>query len=172
MAEVHARAIQGDIAHDAEVPHLVDTHLHVPYAYSSLREQLEAAATRVLRDYMNDNAELFDKIEFSEKSIELNLGGGVSVIGRIDLVRRIDTGEISIVDLKSSDRAQAEGRYRHATARVRARIWFKHFGTGPDGRRGGVSRRHFRQDGIREVGAREDDSACLCPVPADGPSCH
>lgn len=108
LAEVHARAIQGDIANDAEVPRLVDTHLHVPYAYSSLREQLEAAATRVLRDYMNDNAELFDKIEFSEKSIELNLGDGVSVVGRIDLVRRIDTDEISIVDLKSSDRAQAE----------------------------------------------------------------
>ena len=108
LAEVHARAIQGDIADDAEVPRLVDTHLHVPYAYSSLREQLEAAATRVLRDYMNDNAELFDKIEFSEKSIELNLGDGVSVVGRIDLVRRIDTDEISIVDLKSSDRAQAE----------------------------------------------------------------
>ena len=108
LAEVHARAIQGDIADDAEVPRLVDTHLHVPYAYSSLRGQLETAAIRVLRDYMCDNAELFDKIEFSEKSIELNLGDGVSVVGRIDLVRRIDTGEISIVDLKSSDRAQAE----------------------------------------------------------------
>lgn len=57
LAEVHARAIQSDIADDAEVPRLVDTHLHVPYAYPSLREQLEAAATRVLRDYMNDNAD-------------------------------------------------------------------------------------------------------------------
>jgi DNA helicase-2/ATP-dependent DNA helicase PcrA len=33
---------------------------------------------------------------------------GVSVVGRIDLVRRIDTGETTIVDLKSSDRAQPE----------------------------------------------------------------
>src|SRR5262249_21618416 len=48
------------------------------------------------------------KIEFSEKQIEINLGGGVSIVGRIDLVRRIDTGETTIVDLKSSDRAQAE----------------------------------------------------------------
>ena len=108
LAEVHARAIHGDIADDAEVPRLVDTHLHVPYAYPALREKLEAAAKRVLGDYMKDNASLFDKIEFSEKSIELSLGEGVSVVGRIDLVRRIDTGEVSIVDLKSSDRAQAE----------------------------------------------------------------
>ena len=52
--------------------------------------------------------DLFDKIEFSEKQVEINLGNGVVVTGRIDLVRRIDTGETTIVDLKSSERAQAE----------------------------------------------------------------
>ncbi len=62
----------------------------------------------MLRDYLADNAALFDKIEFSEKQIEISLGDGVSIVGRIDLVRRIDTGETTIVDLKSSDRAQAE----------------------------------------------------------------
>ena len=108
LAEVHARAIRGDIADDAEIPCLVETHLHAPYAYPALREQLEAGAKRVLRDYLKDNADLFDKIEFSEKSIEINLGRGVSVVGRVDLVRRIDTGEITIVDLKSSGRTQAE----------------------------------------------------------------
>ena len=108
LAEVHARAIHGDIVDDTEVPRLVDTHLHAPYAYPALREQLEAAAKRVLHDYLIDNTDLFDKIEFSEKSIEINLGGGVSIVGRIDLVRRIDNDEVTIVDLKSSDRAQAE----------------------------------------------------------------
>jgi DNA helicase-2/ATP-dependent DNA helicase PcrA len=108
LAEVHARAIRGDVADAAEVPRLVETHLHAPYAYPALRQQLEQSAERVLRDYLSDNAELFDKIEFSEKQIEINLGDGVSIVGRIDLVRRIDTGETTIVDLKSSERAQAE----------------------------------------------------------------
>ena len=81
LAEVHARAIHGEIVDEAEVPRLVDTHLHVPYAFPALREQLETSAAGVLRNYLNDNAELFDKIEFSEKSIEINLGGGVSVVG-------------------------------------------------------------------------------------------
>ncbi|HBL28142.1 MAG TPA: DNA helicase [Acidobacteria bacterium] len=108
LAEVHARAIRGDVADPAEVPSLVETHLHAPYAYPALRQQLEASAERVLCDYLHDNAALFDKIEFSEKQIEISLGDGVSVVGRIDLVRRIDTGETTIVDLKSSDRAQAE----------------------------------------------------------------
>lgn len=108
LAEVHARAIRGDVAQSSEVPRLVETHLHAPYAYPALRKQLEAAAERVILDYLSDNRDLFDKIEFSEKLIEIGLGDGVTVNGRIDLVRRVDTGETTIVDLKSSDRAQAE----------------------------------------------------------------
>jgi DNA helicase-2/ATP-dependent DNA helicase PcrA len=108
LAEVHARAIRGDVATPSEVPRLVETHLHAPYAYPALRQQLEASAEKVLRDYLKKNAPLFDKIEFSEKQIAIALGDGVSVVGRIDLVRRIDTGETTIVDLKSTDRAQAE----------------------------------------------------------------
>lgn len=108
LAEVHARAIRGDVASDDEVPRLVQTHLHTPYSYPALRQQLEASAERVIRDYLRDNRPVFDKIEFSEKQIEIGLNDGVSVVGRIDLVRRIDTGETTIVDLKSTDRAQAE----------------------------------------------------------------
>lgn len=108
LAEVHARAIRGDLAGEDEVTRLVEMHLHTPYAYPALRRDLEAAAERILRDYLHDNRALFDKIEFSEKRIEISLGDGVSVVGRIDLVRRIDTGETTIVDLKSTDRAQPE----------------------------------------------------------------
>lgn len=108
LAEVHARAIRGDVTEAADAPRLVETHLHAPYAYPALWRQLEESAERVLRDYLNDNRDLFDKIEFSEKQVEISLGDGVGVVGRIDLVRRIDTGETTIVDLKSSDRAQTE----------------------------------------------------------------
>jgi ATP-dependent DNA helicase UvrD/PcrA len=108
LAEVHAHALRGDVTEATEVPRLVETHLHAPYAYPALRQQLERTAERVLRDYLADNAALFDKIEFSEKQIEVGLGDGVSIVGRIDLVRRIDTGETTIVDLKSTDRAQPE----------------------------------------------------------------
>jgi DNA helicase-2/ATP-dependent DNA helicase PcrA len=108
LAEVHARAIRGDIAEDSEVKRLVATHLHTPYAYPKLRQQLEASAEMVVGKYLKDNRTLFDKIEFSEKQVEIPLEDGVTVNGRIDLVRRIDTGATTIVDLKSSDRAQPE----------------------------------------------------------------
>ena len=108
LAEVHLRAIRGDIASSNEVPRLVATHLHVPYAYPELKRRLTNAAENVLYQYLNDNKSEFEHIEFSEKKVEINLNDGISIIGRIDLVRRIDTNETIIVDLKSSERAQAE----------------------------------------------------------------
>ncbi|MDA8408869.1 MAG: ATP-dependent DNA helicase [Treponema sp.] len=108
LHEVHSRALRGELPAEADVAGLVDTHLHLPFSYPALRDTLEASARRVVSDYIRDNREDFDKIEFSEKGIEINLGDGVTVKGRIDLVRRLDTGETTIVDLKSNDRAQAE----------------------------------------------------------------
>jgi len=107
-AEVHARAARGDYASESEVEDLVRTHLHTPYAYPALREKLEDSAEKVIQDYIQDNEALFANIEFSEKQVEISLGEGINVTGRIDLVRRLDTDETTVVDLKSSDRAQPE----------------------------------------------------------------
>ncbi len=108
LAEVHARALRGEVVDPAEAEALVERHLRAPYAYPALREQLERAAKRVIDAYIRRNAAEFKNLEFSEKAIEIALGDGVSVAGRIDLVRRIDNDEVTIVDLKSNDRAQAE----------------------------------------------------------------
>ena len=108
LAEVHQRAMRGETLSEANVPELVDRHLRVPYAFGEIRKNLEMAAFRNIRDYINDNAKDFQYIEFSEQPVEINLGDGVRVKGRIDLVRRADTGETTIVDMKSSERSQQE----------------------------------------------------------------
>jgi DNA helicase-2/ATP-dependent DNA helicase PcrA len=108
LAEVHARALRGDKIDAAEAHALVQRHLRAPYAYPALREKLERAAEKAIEGYIRKNAAEFKNLEFSEKAIEIALGDGVSVAGRIDLVRRVDTGEVTIVDLKSNERAQAE----------------------------------------------------------------
>jgi DNA helicase-2/ATP-dependent DNA helicase PcrA len=108
LAEVHSRALRGEAISPGEAKMLVERHLRAPYAYPALRDKLRAAAEKVIAGYIQKNAAQFKNLEFSEKAIEIALGDGVSVAGRIDLVRRVDTGEVTIVDLKSSDRAQAE----------------------------------------------------------------
>jgi len=108
LAEVHARALRGESVSPEEADSLVARHLRAPYAYEKLREKLATAARKVVEAYIRKNAPDFSQLEFSEKGIEIALGDGVSVVGRIDLVKRLDTGEVTIVDLKSSDRAQAD----------------------------------------------------------------
>ena len=69
---------------------------------------MEQAARRDVGNYVRDNADEFKNIEFSEQTVEIHLDDGVSIRGRIDLVRRTDTNEVTIVDLKSNERSQQE----------------------------------------------------------------
>ena len=108
LAEIHSRVLNGEKINLNESEGLVQRHLRTPYANPALRENLEKSAKQIIEGYIQKNSDDFKNIEFSEKAIEISLGDGISVAGRIDLVRRVDTGEVTIVDLKSTDRAQAE----------------------------------------------------------------
>ena len=108
LADVHKRAMAGDFASEDEAAELVETHLRLPYAGNELEQRLEQAAERTIAKYIRDNSDELANIKFAEKDVEIALDGGVTVSGRIDLVRRLDTDEVSIVDFKSTSRAQAE----------------------------------------------------------------
>lgn len=108
LAEVHKRALEGDIPGRAEAAELVERHLHVPFAYPELRAALQESGTKAVKRYIKSNAQVLDKVEHVEQVVELNLGDGLVVNGRIDLIRRTDTREIVIIDFKSTERAQQE----------------------------------------------------------------
>jgi DNA helicase-2/ATP-dependent DNA helicase PcrA len=108
LAEVHKRALAGDILTPAEAEALIDRHLNVPFAYPDLREDLRRSAVQAVQRYLKDNAEKLDKTEHVEQVVEINLGDGLVVNGRIDLIRRTDTKEIVVIDFKSTERAQDE----------------------------------------------------------------
>ena len=108
LAEVHRRALDGQYLSPGDVPALLDTHMHLPYAWPKLLADMRETADKVLRNYLTENKAVMDKIEFAEKTIELKLAEGVVVHGRIDLIRRTDTKQVIVIDFKSTDRAQAE----------------------------------------------------------------
>jgi DNA helicase-2/ATP-dependent DNA helicase PcrA len=108
MAEVHKRAIDGDIVSGLEAEELVDRHLNTPFAYPALRDALRSAAIRAVDRYIAENRDRLENTLYSEQQIQVHVAPGVTVDGRIDLIRRLDTGDVSIVDFKSSERAQAE----------------------------------------------------------------
>ena len=108
LSELHARAIEGKEIESGMAKELVERHMRVPYAYPELRRTLMASAEKVIEQYIEKRKAEFNKIEFSEKNVEVRLGDGVTVAGRIDLVRSRDTDEIAIVDLKSSEDSQPQ----------------------------------------------------------------
>lgn len=108
LADINTRAIRGEYADVGDAPDYVATHLRLPFSYKALAETLTGSATRIVGDYIADNRTDFPNIEYSEQGIEIDLGDGVSVVGRIDLVRRRDTDETYIVDFKTKERVQAE----------------------------------------------------------------
>lgn len=80
---MHKRAIEDGVkATTPDVPGLLDRHLHLPYAYQGLKDQLRESGAKVLHAYLAQNQELLERLEFAEKSIEISLGGGVTVAGR------------------------------------------------------------------------------------------
>jgi DNA helicase-2/ATP-dependent DNA helicase PcrA len=108
LAEVHRRAIEGDILTVEDVPRLLERHLHLPYASPATFARLQENASAILSRYLLRQGPRLAQIELAEKPIEVQMGDGVAVEGRIDLVYRRDRGDVSVVDLKSDRRAQTE----------------------------------------------------------------
>jgi DNA helicase-2/ATP-dependent DNA helicase PcrA len=61
-----------------------------------------------IQRYLDEHGSTLEETVHSEKEIQVHVAPGVTVAGRIDLVRRLDTDELSIVDFKSTARAQDE----------------------------------------------------------------
>ncbi|MEX2374047.1 MAG: ATP-dependent DNA helicase [Dehalococcoidia bacterium] len=108
LAEVHKRALDGDLLDEAAAEELVDRHLHTPFAYPELRQALRRSAVESVGRYLREHEADLERTLHSEKQIQVHIAPGITVDGRIDLVRRLDTNETSIVDFKSTDRAQAD----------------------------------------------------------------
>ena len=108
LAEMHKRALAGDVPTKTETEALVDRHLNTPYAYPVLREQLRQSAIKAIDRYFDRHGGDLTRTIHSEKQIEVQISPGVTVNGRIDLIKSLETGETAIVDFKSTEDSQAE----------------------------------------------------------------
>lgn len=112
MAEIHKRALEGEIAAPEEAADLVDRHLNLPFANKAAADQLRPAAEAAVRRYLERHGATLHQTRYSEQPVEIHPVPGVTVTGRVDLIKRLDTNETSVVDFKSSERAQAENLTR------------------------------------------------------------
>ena len=108
LAEAHRRIKDREGLSDDIIHGLLETHLHFPYAYDErLRKDMRAKAEKMLSSYIKSHKDLRD-VEYVEMDVEIKFADEIMVLGRLDLVRKIDTGEIIIIDFKTSEDAQEE----------------------------------------------------------------
>jgi DNA helicase II / ATP-dependent DNA helicase PcrA len=109
LMEVHKEVLDGGSMDRSHIPRLLDVHLHLPYAIESVREDMRTRASEALDEYFKLNEMAFQDILFAEKNIQIDLGEGILVNGRMDLIKRkqLDGTYITtIVDFKSASDAQ------------------------------------------------------------------
>jgi len=108
LCEIHAESICGNVPTIWDIPQLVQKHLHLPFANKEVIDNSVRGAEKALRQYLEKHGKHLTRLEHAEKTIELNLAGGVVLSGRIDLIRRTDTDEIAVVDFKSGEDTQPQ----------------------------------------------------------------
>ncbi|HRR78475.1 MAG TPA: ATP-dependent DNA helicase, partial [Ruminococcus sp.] len=90
VRNINLAAMEGRKITDKFVQETFDQVFHLPYATPKQKERMLASAKRAIEKYVDRNRDRFGEIRFAESDIEIDLGDGVSVNGRIDMVKEIE----------------------------------------------------------------------------------
>ena len=105
MMHIHRAWIKGEKPGDKELEKIAEEALYLPFANKVESDKALQGAIACAKAYVKQNIADADKMIASEMDINIEMGEGVSVNGRIDLVRKIDADgkeKTAIVDLKSA----------------------------------------------------------------------
>lgn len=111
VQNIHRKYLSGEKLTEDDVHAIVDTSFYLPYANPKLEASMRSGADETAVRYFNDNEADFKNISMAEADIELDMGDGIKVNGRIDLVKRREiSGEIKtyIIDFKTKNRDVTE----------------------------------------------------------------
>lgn len=106
LAEVHRRFKKGESIRQADIKALVNRFLPRNHR-GELADWYDENAPQRVKDYIRENRNALHGVKYAEQDVEFHLEDGISVKGRIDLVRN-DGGKTTIVDLKSSLNSQPD----------------------------------------------------------------
>lgn len=105
MMHIHRTWIDHEEITEDNLKQIVETAVYLPFANPVQIENAKTGAMNCAKAYIKQNEKDKDRMVASEMDINIEMGEGVSVNGRIDLVRtvQVDGSEkLAIVDLKSA----------------------------------------------------------------------
>lgn len=107
VRNINLAAIAGKAITEEFVQQTFDQLFYLPYATPKQQQMMRESAKRAIAKYVQRNAETMGNIRFAESEIEIDMGDGVTVNGRIDMVKEVVIdGEkrTVIVDFKSANK--------------------------------------------------------------------
>ena len=111
VCNIHKAALEGRELSKEDVQAMIDESFYLPYATPKIEANMFKSVTRTINNYVEHNKDEMKNVYMAESDIEINMGDGIKVNGRIDLVQRIsdENGEhIAIVDFKSANKKVIE----------------------------------------------------------------
>lgn len=110
LTEIHKKGMTGESIEETDAEKYVDRHLSLPYASPTIVKEEKAKILKRVEKYIRKNKDTFSEIEFVEQDIQLDIGSGILVTGRIDLVKekQLDGSyETTIFEFKSKSSVQS-----------------------------------------------------------------
>lgn len=107
VRNINLAAINGTPITDDFIQQTFDQVFYLPYAKPIQRQRMLESAKRSIKKYVEHNADKFGDIRLAESQIEIDMGDGVTVNGRIDMVKEVVVDgqrKTVIVDFKTANR--------------------------------------------------------------------
>jgi len=121
LMELHREFLDFRPVTRQQLPALVDKHVNFPYATDAVINSLTDRAQQAVLKYFDENESDFPNIEFAEQEIQLDLGDGILVNGKMDLIKKTNLdGSVTrtIIDFKTAD-PQKDGKYNASIDQLR-----------------------------------------------------
>ena len=111
VRNIHTAVINGEELTKADVQRMIDESFYLPYATPKLEENMYKSVVRAINNYVDHNQAEMKNIYMAETEIEIDMGDGIKVNGRIDLVKKVNNDgneQIAIVDFKTANKRVLE----------------------------------------------------------------
>lgn len=107
IRDINSAAIDGTPITDEFIQHTFDEVFYLPYATPKQQNMMLESAKRAIKKYVDKNKGHFNDIKYAESEIEMDMGNGVTVNGRIDMVKEVTIDgqkKTVIVDFKTANK--------------------------------------------------------------------
>lgn len=111
VRNIHIAAINGQSLTKEDLKQMVDEAFYLPYATPKIEENMYKSVTRAIDNYVEHNRDEMKNSYMAEADIEIDMGDGITVNGRIDLVKKVtEKGkeQTTIVDFKTANKEVVE----------------------------------------------------------------